>query len=123
MRTSGGASSLRRKESLTPGDHRPAAAGRVPSAHGEFSFGSREELSGNDPVDQVDSGRTDSGRLVVWIIWLVPMNLPAMNSPAAWAWGPAWLAQASSRIQGVRLRSKASTAVLSTQLSVSIPHR
>ena len=36
----------------------------------------------------------------MWISWLAPMNLPAMNSPAAWASGPAWLAQASLRIHG-----------------------
>jgi hypothetical protein len=84
----------------------------MPSAHGEFSSEAEGELSGIDPVGQAGSGRTDSGMLVVWIIWLVPMNLPVMNRPAAWALGPAWLAHASLRIQGVRSRSKASTAVL-----------
>lgn len=58
----------------------------------------------------------------MWIIWLGPMNLAAMNSPAAWASDPAWLAQASLRIHGVKLRSKASTAVLRTQMSVSMEH-
>jgi len=47
---------------------------------------------------------------VVWIIWLAPINRPAMNNPAAWASGPEWLAHASLRIHGVRSRSKASTA-------------
>src|SRR5947209_17632202 len=71
------------------------------------------------PADQAGCGSRDWGRLALWINWFVPMNLPAMNSPAAWASGPAWLAQASWTIHGVRSRSKASTAVLSTQLSVS----
>ena len=56
------------------------------------------------------------------MIWSGPMKRAATVIPALCAAGPAWLAEASSMIQGVRSPcSKASAAVLRTQLSVAMP--
>ena len=51
------------------------------------------------------SEQASSGRPAALMICERPMNLRATSRPALWGSGPAWLAQASSMIHGVRFRS------------------
>ncbi|MBV9730246.1 MAG: hypothetical protein JO309_12750 [Pseudonocardiales bacterium] len=67
----------------------------------------------------------DSGRLLVRIIWLAPTNLLAMSSqqPGAVGFGADMAGAGVLKHPRGKTVFEASTVVLSTHMSVSMPHR